>query len=188
MTPRTVVVAHRHAMVAEGIAAGLRDYPSIVPVGVATSAADGERLAVSADAVALDEELPGATSAAWRMRKQGLRVVLLGANGRGRDDDGVVVSTHARIAALAEALVPGSPADPPSIALLTQRQREILALVAEGMAGKQVARHLGISEKTVERHKTRMFSKLGVSNQTAAVSVVFGRGSGRESSWNRSST
>jgi DNA-binding NarL/FixJ family response regulator len=188
LTPRAVVVAHNQAMVAEGIAAGLREYPSIVPVGVATSAAEGERLAALADAVALDEELPGATSAAWRLRKRGVRVVLLGVNGRSRDDEGVVVSTHARIAALAAALVPGSPATPPSAAVLTRRERQILALVAEGMAGKQVARQLGISEKTVERHKTRMFSKLGVSNQTAAVSAVFGRGWGRDGVWSRSST
>ncbi|MGH2589840.1 MAG: response regulator transcription factor [Actinomycetota bacterium] len=188
MTPRAIVVAHRKAMIAEGIAAGLRDYPSIVPVAVATSIADGERLAVSADAVALDEELPGAASAAWRLRKRGVRVVLLGENGRSRDDEGVVVSTHARISALAEALVPGSPAVAPSVTVLTQRERQILALVAEGMAGKQVARQLGISAKTVERHKTRMYSKLGVSNQAAAVSAVFGRGGGRERTWSRSST
>jgi DNA-binding NarL/FixJ family response regulator len=177
VTPRTVVVAHRQAMVAEGIAAGLRDYPGIAPVAVATNASEGERLAASADAVALDEQLDGATSAASRLRSRGVRVVLLGVNGG--DGEGVVVSTHSRIAVLAEALVPGTPVVRPSLAALTQREREILGLVAEGMAGKQVARHLGISTKTVERHKTRMFSKLGVSNQTAAVSAVFGRGSRR---------
>jgi DNA-binding NarL/FixJ family response regulator len=187
MTPRAVVVAHREAMVAEGIAAGLREYPSIVPVGVATSVADGERLAASADAVALDEVLPGAASAAWRLRKRGVRVVLLGTNGETPHHEGVVVSMHARIAALAAALVPGSLSVPPSVGVLTPRERQILGLVAEGMAGKQVARQLGISAKTVERHKTRMYSKLGVSNQTAAVSVAFGRGYGKESAWSRSS-
>jgi DNA-binding CsgD family transcriptional regulator len=39
------------------------------------------------------------------------------------------------------------------------------------MAAKQVARHLGISPKTVERHKGHIFAKLGVSNQAAAVHV-----------------
>jgi DNA-binding NarL/FixJ family response regulator len=185
-TPRAVVIAHRHAMVAEGIAAGLREFPGIVPVAVATNVAEGERVASSADAVALDEALPGATPAASRLRKRGLRVVLLADGENGGDE--VVVSTHARIGALAQALVPGLPSVPPSGARLSQRERQILALVAEGMSGRQVARHLGISEKTVERHKTRMFSKLGVSNQTAAVSVVFGGGRGREHPWNRSST
>jgi DNA-binding NarL/FixJ family response regulator len=187
MTPQAVVIVHRHAMVAEGIAAALRDYPGIVPVAVATNIAESERVASLADAVALDEGLSGATPAASRLRKRGLRVVLL-ADGKDSDKDEVVVSTHARIGALAQALVPGLPSTPPFGTRLSQRERQILALVAEGMSGRQVARHLGISEKTVERHKTRMFSKLGVSNQTAAVSAVFGSGRGREHPWNRSST
>jgi DNA-binding NarL/FixJ family response regulator len=45
--------------------------------------------------------------------------------------------------------------------------------VSRGLAGKQVARHLGISPKTVERHKTRIFAKLGVANQAAAVRAAF---------------
>jgi len=48
--------------------------------------------------------------------------------------------------------------------------------VARGFAGKQVASHLGISPKTVERHKTRIFAKLKVPNQAAAVSVVLAAG------------
>jgi DNA-binding CsgD family transcriptional regulator len=42
--------------------------------------------------------------------------------------------------------------------------------------GKQVARHLGISPKTVEQHKTRIFAKLGVPNQAAAVRMVVAAG------------
>jgi DNA-binding CsgD family transcriptional regulator len=176
-------------MVAEGIAAGLREYPGIVPVAVATSATDGERVASSADAVALDESLPGATPAASRMRKRGLRVVLLADGDHHDEDDGVVISIRARIEALAQALVPGLlPSSLPPESRLSRRETQILSLVAEGMSGRQVARHLGISEKTVERHKTRMFAKLGVSNQTAAVSVVFGGGRRKEQSWSRSST
>ena len=44
------------------------------------------------------------------------------------------------------------------------------------MSGKQVARHLGISPKTVEHHKTRIFAKLGVPNQTAAVTLAMAGG------------
>ena len=43
---------------------------------------------------------------------------------------------------------------------------------AKGMAGKQIARALGISPKTVEQHKTRMFRKLDVPNQAAAVALM----------------
>jgi DNA-binding CsgD family transcriptional regulator len=56
---------------------------------------------------------------------------------------------------------------------LTAREEQILRLVSRGLAGKQVARQLGISPKTVERHKTRIFAKLGVANQAAAVNVAF---------------
>jgi DNA-binding NarL/FixJ family response regulator len=71
---------------------------------------------------------------------------------------------------------------------LTERQREILALVAQGLAGKQVARHLGISPKTVERHKTRIFARLGVPNQTAAVSLALTGELERSRSWTPSNT
>ena len=56
---RAVVVAHREALAAEGIAAALARYPALVPVGVATSAAETERLAAQADAVAIDARIPG---------------------------------------------------------------------------------------------------------------------------------
>ena len=52
------------------------------------------------------------------------------------------------------------------------RERQILSLVTDGLAGKQVARVLGISPKTVERHKTRIYSKLGVPNQAAAAGLA----------------
>jgi DNA-binding NarL/FixJ family response regulator len=45
----------------------------------------------------------------------------------------------------------------------------VLRLVGKGFSGRQVAKQLEISPKTVERHKTRIFKKLGVPNQAAAV-------------------
>jgi DNA-binding NarL/FixJ family response regulator len=55
---------------------------------------------------------------------------------------------------------------------ISPREQEILSLAARGFAAKQIAHQLGISSKTVEAHKTRAFKKLGVSNQTAAASLV----------------
>lgn len=55
---------------------------------------------------------------------------------------------------------------------LTAREIEILGAMVDGMATKAVAHLLGVSAKTVENHKTRIFSKLGVRTQTEAVSVV----------------
>ena len=53
--------------------------------------------------------------------------------------------------------------------LLTKRQREILKLVAAGLARKEVAAKLYISEATVKKELTVIFDKLGVSDQTQAV-------------------
>ncbi len=51
---------------------------------------------------------------------------------------------------------------------LTVREREVLALVGEGMANKRIAAELGISEKTVKAHLTRVFAAIGVSDRTQA--------------------
>ena len=48
---------------------------------------------------------------------------------------------------------------------LTAREREVLALVVAGMANKQIARRLGISEKTVKGHLTNLFQRIGVADR-----------------------
>lgn len=55
---------------------------------------------------------------------------------------------------------------------LTPRERQVLALVAAGHTGREIAAALGISAKTVENHKQRAFAKLGVQNQAHAVAVA----------------
>ncbi len=51
---------------------------------------------------------------------------------------------------------------------LTARERDVLALVVAGDANKQIARKLGISEKTVKGHLTNLFQRLGVADRTQA--------------------
>jgi DNA-binding CsgD family transcriptional regulator len=179
------VVAHREMMVAEGVAAALSRYPHVAPVAAATSVDELEKWSDRVQAVALDPYLPGAEPAAAQLRRKGVRVVFLGGSG---DDDGLRVSTGMPVASLAAALVPGNGSNGHSPLPLTDRQKEILALVAQGLAGKQVARHLGISPKTVERHKTRIFARLGVPNQTAAVSLALTGELERSRSWTPSNT
>lgn len=53
--------------------------------------------------------------------------------------------------------------------LLTERQREILKLIAAGLARKDVGQQLYISEATVKKELTFIFDKLGVNDQTQAV-------------------
>ncbi len=52
---------------------------------------------------------------------------------------------------------------------LTEREREVLALVAEGLSNKQVARRLEISEKTVKTHLTNIYHRIDVVSRVEAV-------------------
>lgn len=54
------------------------------------------------------------------------------------------------------------------IDLLTKREREILAIMATGLANKMVAANLSISENTVKNHAKSIFHKLRVTNRVEA--------------------
>jgi DNA-binding NarL/FixJ family response regulator len=56
----------------------------------------------------------------------------------------------------------------PAEVALTVREREVLGLVVEGLANKQIARRMGISEKTVKGHLTNLFQRIGVADRTQA--------------------
>lgn len=56
---------------------------------------------------------------------------------------------------------------PPEINL-TPREEEVLRLVRQGLANKQIGRRLGISERTVKAHLTSVFQRLGVEDRTQA--------------------
>lgn len=51
---------------------------------------------------------------------------------------------------------------------LTPREREVLRALSTGLANKQIARRLGISEKTVKTHLTSVFNRIGVTDRTQA--------------------
>jgi DNA-binding NarL/FixJ family response regulator len=53
--------------------------------------------------------------------------------------------------------------------MLSERELEVLALVAEGMRNSQIARKLFIAEGTVKRHLTNIYAKLGAGSRTDAV-------------------
>ena len=54
------------------------------------------------------------------------------------------------------------------LARLTAREREVLDRLADGMSNKQLARALGVSEKTVKTHVSSVLAKLGVRDRTQA--------------------
>ncbi|MBI3970580.1 MAG: response regulator transcription factor [Chloroflexi bacterium] len=59
---------------------------------------------------------------------------------------------------------------------LTAREREVLQLVAQGLANKMIARQLGISEHTVKFHVAAVLAKLGAGSRTEAVHLAARRG------------
>ncbi len=59
---------------------------------------------------------------------------------------------------------------------LTPRETEVLQLAAQGLANKQIAVRLGISEHTIKFHLSSLYAKLGVSSRTEAVRAGVRRG------------
>lgn len=165
MRPLATVVLHRERLVAEALAAALDRSPGVVVVGTSMPLRSD-----AVDTAVIDTTLPHADRTAARLRRDGVRVVALG---------GPLASADAHVTAdrpvgdLARAIVPGGV---PGVGRLSAREREVLSLAGRGLAGKQIARLLGISHKTVEHHKTRAFAKLGVPNQAAAVAALLEEG------------
>jgi DNA-binding NarL/FixJ family response regulator len=67
-----------------------------------------------------------------------------------------------------EVLRVGSRLSPGAVANLTERELEVLRLVAEGLANKQIASRLGITERTVKAHLGSAFQRIGVGDRTSA--------------------
>jgi len=59
---------------------------------------------------------------------------------------------------------------------LTLREIEVLAMLADGLGNKEIARQLDISDNTVKSHLTSIFGKLGATNRTEAVMLGMRRG------------
>jgi NarL family two-component system response regulator LiaR len=88
---------------------------------------------------------------------------------------GSVLMGGARLTgALAGLEHPMKPKEPPHG--LTQRELEVLDLVAQGKSNSDIATALFISTKTVKYHLTGIFSKLGVRNRTEAAAFAIGHG------------
>ena len=59
---------------------------------------------------------------------------------------------------------------------LTDREAEVLGLVASGQTNKEIAATLHLSERTVARHLSNIFTKVGVTSRTAAAAYAYEHG------------
>jgi DNA-binding NarL/FixJ family response regulator len=191
-----VLVVDDHAMVRTGLASVLRSGGDIEVVAEAADgrAAVAEAIGTVPDVVLMDLSMPvldgvGATREVLEA-VPGTRVVVLtsfsdrdrvqraleaGAVGyQLKDAEPEVLLAAVRAAArghvpidprVAGALLPrtGDPAD-----ALSPRERQVLLLVADGLANKQIGRALGITERTVKAHLGNVFRQIGVADRTSA--------------------
>jgi len=67
--------------------------------------------------------------------------------------------------------------------LLTSREEQVVALVADGLSNRNVATELGLSEHTVKKYLFRIFEKLGISNRVELVLYAVHHGSMLQTEW-----
>ena len=67
--------------------------------------------------------------------------------------------------------------------LLTPREEQVVALVADGLSNREIAQELGLSEHTVKKYLFRIFDKLGISSRVELVLYAFSHGGAREAEW-----
>ena len=192
-----VVVVDDHSVVRAGLEQLLRTFEGVELVGSAAdgAAAIEECVEKQPDVVLMDLEMPRmdgieATSRIVARSPRTQVVILTSFSDRDRIvralDAGAVGyilkdATPDEVAQAIGAAARGeSPLDPKAArtliaarqqtegAQLSEREREVLAMVAAGLQNKQISRQLGISEKTVKAHLTSVFRTIGVTDRTQA--------------------
>jgi DNA-binding NarL/FixJ family response regulator len=71
---------------------------------------------------------------------------------------------------------PALPTRPDSLSWLTERETEVLRLIAEGLSNSEIAERLSVSDETVKTHVSRILSKLGLRDRTQAVVAAYETG------------
>ena len=182
--PIKVLIADDQTLFRSGLARMLGADPRLEVVGQAGDGADAvyQTLARKPDVVLMDLQMPNVSGveATKRLTKEApdARVIVLSAYA----DKGMVTEALANgakdfvdkditldemVATILAVSAGGKAA--PRRADLSHRELNVLTHVADGMSNKQIARRLGISEKTVRNHLSRVFAKLAASNRTEAV-------------------
>ena len=69
------------------------------------------------------------------------------------------------------------------IKLLTPREEQVVALVAEGLSNREVAHELSLSEHTIKKYLFRIFDKLGISSRVELVLYAVSHGGSRQAEW-----
>jgi len=202
----TVLLVDDHPVVRTGLAAILASEDDIEVVGEASSADEAVAIAraVAPNVVLMDLRMPGGDGVSatagvlavapaarvvvlttYESDSDILRAVEAGATGYLlKDASRTVLLSAIRAAAGGETVLAPSVATrlvnrmrrPPVVDTLSPREVEVLRLVARGLSNGDIGRELFISEATVKTHLLRTFTKLAVSDRTAAVTTAMAGG------------
>jgi DNA-binding NarL/FixJ family response regulator len=91
-------------------------------------------------------------------------------------DSVVAPSTTRRLIDQFAALLPSAESAPDELAELTDREREVLTLIAQGLSNGEIARRLFVSEATVKTHVGRVLAKLSLRDRVQAVVYAYEHG------------
>ncbi|MCS6799237.1 MAG: response regulator transcription factor [Myxococcota bacterium] len=200
--PVSVLIVEDHTIVREGLRALLETRREVCVVG---EAVDGEQAvqrvrALRPDVVLMDLSLPGVdgigATRAVREASPRSRVLVLSmhadeehvrpalrAGASGYLVKGAGLSDLVRaIVAVASGDTFLSPqaatalTEDPSVEPLTRRERQVLALVVDGLTSGEIAARLGIGARTVEGHRATLMQKLGARNAAELVRLAVRRG------------
>lgn len=201
-----ILLADDHPVVRDGLAAMLATQADFEVVGEAGTGAEAvaEALRLRPDVVLMDLEMPALDGIEairlLRVADPAVQVVVLtafdtderivGALQAGAQGYLLKGAPRAEIFAAIRTVSAGGALIPPVVAskllrqvraaehpdALTAREKEILGLVATGLANQEIAARLSISERTVKFHVSSVLAKLGAKNRTQAVRIARERG------------
>ncbi|MEV0625072.1 response regulator [Nonomuraea wenchangensis] len=204
-TPIRLLIADDHPVVRDGLTSMFASAPGFEVLGEAADGAAAVRLAqrLRPDVILMDLRMPGmdGLAAITELARLGVtaRVLVLttydtdtdvlpaieaGATGYLlKDSPREDLLRGARAAARGESVLSPSVAArlmnrvrTPAPQLLSQRELEVLGLVAAGITNREAAARLFITEATVKSHLLNIYAKLGVGDRAAAVTEAFNRG------------
>ncbi|MDR1799430.1 MAG: hybrid sensor histidine kinase/response regulator transcription factor [Bifidobacteriaceae bacterium] len=199
----TVIVADDHPIVRKGLVDLLRDDAQFEVLGEAATGEEAVELAreLGPDVVLMDLQMPG-RGGVWATQQvladaarlgRGTRTLavtmfdsdvrIVEAMGAGADDYILKANPPPKIVEAVRRVAAGKPQPSAVVAAalanpgqpLTQREAEVLRLVARGMPNKEVAAKLFVAESTIKTHLSSIYAKLGVNDRTHAVTEAIAR-------------
>jgi two-component system, NarL family, response regulator len=202
MSPIRILIADDHPIVREGLHAVLSDQPDLEVVGQAPTGVEAVTLALAyrPDVILMDLRMPGLNGveaiAAVRAQWAEAHVIVL-TTYDGDEDIYRALQAGAQAYLLKDtpraelleairAVARGQKRLPPEVAArlmermsaeaLTDREVDVLRLLARGRSNKAIGGELGISEGTVKFHVNNILGKLGADDRTQAVTIALQRG------------